>query len=73
MNNLRKSILALVAVLLSSVNAYSQLPPDPDIPCNPEIDPLCIPVSDHIGFLVAAMLMFGIFKTIQYSRKSVNA
>ena len=41
-------------------------PPGPGV-CFP---PPCVPVTDHIGWLVAALVIFGVYKGIKYSRAS---
>jgi len=61
-------LLTLLSVFSSDLFADDALPGIED--CWP---PPCVPVTDHIGWLIAAMVIFGIYKSIQYSRKSVNA
>lgn len=57
-----------------SINVFSQvIPPPPDLDCNPKIDPTCVPITDHIGWLIIVLIIFGITKSVQYSRNSVNA
>ena len=59
------SILSLLLVL--SEELFAQGNPGGPGSCWP---PPCIPITDHIGWLIAALVGFGILKTIQYSRKS---
>lgn len=60
-------IVALLGVL--STDIFAQGNPGGPGGCFP---PPCVPVSDHIGWLIGAMIIFGVVKSIQYSRKSAK-
>ena len=60
-------IVALLSVL--STDIFAQGNPGGPGGCFP---PPCVPVSDHIGWLIGAMIIFGVVKSIQYSRKSIK-
>ena len=60
--------LSLISVLLVlNEGLFAQGNPGGPGACFP---PPCIPITDHIGWLIAALVGFGILKTIQYSRKT---
>ena len=61
-------IITLFSVLSSDL--FSQGNPGGPGTCFP---PPCVPISDHIGWLIAALIIFGIVKSIQFSRKSINS
>jgi hypothetical protein len=59
------SLLSILLVLSEGVFAQGNSE-GPGI-CFP---PPCVPITDHIGWLIAALVGFGILKALQYSRKS---
>jgi hypothetical protein len=60
-------VVGLGVLLLSiSQGAWAQGNPGGPGQCFP---PPCVPITDHIGWLIAAMVGFGAFKTWQYMRK----
>jgi hypothetical protein len=61
-------LLALLSVL--STDIFAQGNPGGPGGCFP---PPCVPVSDHIGWLIGAMIIFGVVKSIQFSRRSSKA
>ena len=61
-------LFALLSVFSSDLFAQGN-PTDP-LTCFP---PPCVPVSDHIGWLIGAMIIFGVVKSIQYYRNSIKA
>ncbi len=61
-------LLTLLSVF--STDLFAQGNPGGPGGCFP---PPCVPVSDHIGWLIAAMIIFGVVKSIQYYRNSVKA
>ena len=63
---LRFSFIISVLTLFNSSILGQGVPVDP-LPCYP---PPCVPITDHIGWLIAALVGFGILKTIQYSRNA---
>lgn len=52
--------------LLNSDLIWAEGNPDGPPICFP---PPCVPITDHIGWLIAALVGFGLLKTWQYSRK----
>ena len=62
-------ILSLLSVLLLlSEGIFAQGNPGGPGNCFP---PPCVPITDHIGWLIAALVGFGILKAYQYSRKTI--
>lgn len=59
-------LLSVFSVLSNTLLAQGGNPGGPGA-CFP---PPCVPITDHIGWLIALMVGFGLFKTIQYSRKT---
>jgi len=59
-----RTFLFLTFLFLTTEGLFAQ--GDPGV-CFP---PPCVPITDHIGWLIAALVGFGILKTIQYSRKT---
>jgi hypothetical protein len=59
------SILSLL--LLISEGIFAQGNPGGPGTCFP---PPCVPITDHIAWLIVALIGFGILKTIQYSRRT---
>ena len=64
----QKTLLFFSVLLLLSNEVLAQGGPIDPPACWP---PPCIPITDHIGWLIAALIGFGILKAYQYSRKSV--
>jgi hypothetical protein len=60
-------LLLLCLLIISTFNAYSQLPPPPPPPC---ITPPCnVPVNSGIILLIAAGLVLGIFMLYRTQKK----
>lgn len=62
-----KALPLLTLVSIFSSDLFAQGNPGGPGGCFP---PPCVPVSDHIGWLIGAMIVFGVVKSIQYSRRS---
>lgn len=63
-----KTLFFFSVLLLQSNGLFAQGNPGGPGTCFP---PPCVPITDHIGWLIAALIGFGILKAYQYSRKSV--
>lgn len=62
-----RTLSVLSLLLLFSEGIFAQGNPGGPGTCFP---PPCVPITDHIGWLIAALVGFGILKTIQYSRRT---
>ena len=67
---LLKYYITILILGLASTNGFcdDELPGPSD--CWP---PPCVPITDHLHWLVLALIVFGIFKSYQFSRNSVKA
>jgi len=64
----QKTLFFFSVLLLLSNGVLAQGGPIDPPTCWP---PPCVPITDHIGWLIAALVGFGILKAYQYSKKSV--
>ena len=70
MRLLLRALPILTLLSIFSIDVFAQGNPGGPGVCFP---PPCVPVSDHIGWLIGAALLFGIFKAVQYSRNSIKS
>ena len=61
-----KGILSAVVVLI--LVCFLPMITQAQIPCDPAIDPSCVPIDGGVGFLIAAGVGYGV-KKIRDSRK----
>jgi hypothetical protein len=62
-----RTLSVLSVLLLISEGIFAQGNPGGPGVCFP---PPCVPITDHIAWLITALVGFGILKTIQYSRRT---
>ena len=67
MKILGRVVLIKLLLLIGIVDVFAQGPGNPGGPpiCFP---PPCVPVTDHIEWLFAALVIFGIYKGYKYTK-----